>query len=220
MAPYESTVTARLRAAGAVLLGKLHMTEGATTLHDPELPGPVNPWGDKIWTGVSSSGSGVATAAGLCFGSFGSDTGGSIRFPSSACGVTGMKQTWGRVSLYGIVPLAFSFDHVGPMARSVEDTAIMLHAMAGYDRNDPTTSREPVPDYRAALSKGVPHLRIGIDEKMLKGVSAPVRAALDHVVQTLLKTTGALTAAGDHSRAWRYPGCRDRADHRRAGGGA
>jgi len=191
MAPYESTVTARLRAAGAVLLGKLHMTEGATTLHDPELPGPINPWGETIWTGVSSSGSGVATASGLCFGSLGSDTGGSIRFPSSACGVTGMKQTWGRVSLYGVVPLAYSFDHVGPMARSVEDTAIMLQAMAGYDSNDPATSREPVPDYRTALAKGVPHLRIGLDEKMLKGVSAPVRAALDHVVQTLLKTTGA-----------------------------
>ena len=191
MAPYESTVTARLRAAGAVLLGKLHMTEGATTLHDPALPGPINPWGETIWTGVSSSGSGVATAAGLCFGALGSDTGGSIRFPSSACGVTGMKQTWGRVSLYGIVPLAFSFDHIGPMARSVEDSAIMLQAMAGYDRNDPTTSREPVPDYRAALTKGVPHLRIGIDERMLKGVSAPVRAALDHVVQTLTRATGA-----------------------------
>jgi amidase len=191
MAPYESTVTARLRAAGAVLLGKLHMTECATAQHHPELPAPINPWGSETWTGVSSSGSGVATAAGLAFGTLGSDTGGSIRFPSSACGVTGMKQTWGRVSRHGVVPLAPTFDHVGPMARTAEDAAILLQAIAGYDRDDPTTSREPVPDYRAAATVGVPHLRIGIDEKALRGVAWTVRAALDHLVQNLVRTTGA-----------------------------
>jgi amidase len=195
MAPHESTVTARLRHAGAVLLGKLHMTEGAVATHHPAIPQPVNPWGASRWTGVSSSGSGVATAAGLCFGSFGSDTGGSIRFPSSACGLTGMKPSWGRVSRHGIVPLSPSFDHIGPMARSAEDAAIMLQAMAGHDANDPTSLRAPVPDYRAGLGSVPAGLRIGIDEAALAGAEAPIRAALDHLVATLVAVAGAKPVA-------------------------
>jgi amidase len=195
IAPHESTVTARLRQAGAVLLGKLHMTEGAVATHHPAIPLPVNPWGEARWTGVSSSGSGVATAAGLCFGSLGSDTGGSIRFPSAACGLTGMKPTWGRVSRYGIVPLSPSFDHIGPITRSAEDAAIMLQAMAGHDANDPTSLRAPVPDYLAALAEPPRGLRIGIDEVALAGIEAPIRAALDHVVATLASVTGARPTA-------------------------
>ncbi len=190
MAPHESTVTARLRQAGAVLLGKLHMTEGAVATHHPDIPQPLNPWGKERWTGVSSSGSGVATAAGLCFGSIGSDTGGSIRFPSAACGLSGMKPTWGRVSRYGVVPLSPSFDHIGPITRSAEDAAIMLQVMAGHNANDPTSLRARVPDYPGALAEVPRGLRIGIDEAALKEIQPAIRAALDHVVATLATVAG------------------------------
>ena len=103
---HDATVVTRLRAAGTVILGKLELTEGAYAGHHPDITDPVNPWNAEYWPGVSSSGSGVATAAGLCFGSLGSDTGGSIRFPSLACGLVGLKPTWGRVSRYGVFPLS------------------------------------------------------------------------------------------------------------------
>jgi len=117
----DATVIRRLRAGGAVILGKLQQTEGAFADHHPDITPPVNPWGEQLWPGASSSGSGVATAAGLCFGSLGTDTGGSIRFPSAANGITGLKPTWGRVSRYGAFELAASLDHIGPMARSTAD---------------------------------------------------------------------------------------------------
>lgn len=148
---YDATVVARLRAAGAVILGKLRLTEGAFTGHHPDLATPVNPWEPNTWSGVSSSGSGVATAAGLCYGSLGSDTGGSIRLPSSANGVTGLKPTWGRVSRHGIFPLAASLDHIGPMTRSARDAAIILEVIAGHDPYDPTSALEPVPRYSQLL---------------------------------------------------------------------
>jgi amidase len=147
----DATVVARLRRAGAVILGKLRLTEGAFTGHHPDLPTPINPWDADTWSGVSSSGSGVATASGLCFGSLGSDTGGSIRLPASANGVTGLKPTWGRVSRHGIFPLAPSLDHIGPMTRSARDAAIILEAIAGYDPHDPTSALEPVLDYSKRL---------------------------------------------------------------------
>lgn len=112
---------------------------------------------------MSSSGSGVATAAGLCYGALGSDTAGSIRFPSASCGLTGIKPTWGRVSRYGVFPLAESLDHIGPMARSAADAAAMLDVIAGADVNDPTTRLEPVPDYLGSISGGIRGLRIGVD---------------------------------------------------------
>ncbi|HEU5294316.1 MAG TPA: amidase, partial [Burkholderiaceae bacterium] len=115
---FDATVVRRLREAGAVLLGKLQLTEGAFADHHPSIAPPVNPWHADHWSGASSSGSGVATAAGLCFGSLGSDTGGSIRLPSAADGVTGLKPTWGRVSRHGCFELAASLDHIGPMCRS------------------------------------------------------------------------------------------------------
>ncbi|GAA1870687.1 amidase [Brevibacterium marinum] len=149
---FDATVVARLRAAGAVTLGKLRLTEGAFTGHHPDLPTPVNPWEPNTWSGVSSSGSGVATAAGLCYGSLGSDTGGSIRLPASANGVTGLKPTWGRVSRNGIFSLAPSLDHIGPMTRSARDAAIILEAIAGHDPNDPTSALEPVPRYSRQLT--------------------------------------------------------------------
>src|SRR5439155_23167627 len=138
--------------------------EGAYVSHHPSVPVPVNPWNRTRWTGASSSGSGVATAAGLCFASLGSDTGGSIRFPSAACGVVGIKPTWGRVSRRGVFPLAPSLDHVGPMARTVADAAAVLQVIAGFDPQDPTSRRDPVPDYGPALANDLDGLRIGVDE--------------------------------------------------------
>lgn len=192
MAPFESTVTARLREAGAVMLGKLAMTEGATLGYHPDLPRPVNPWAADRWTGVSSSGPAVAIAAGLCFGAIGSDTGGSIRVPAAACGLTGLKPTWGRVSRHGIVPLSATYDHIGPMARSVEDVAVLFGATAGADPSDPIALRAPVPDYRQALDTDVRGLRIGIDEAALADVAPAVRAALDHFAETLVEAGASL----------------------------
>jgi amidase len=160
--PYTCTVVERLERAGAIILGKLSMTEGAFAIHHPGMPTPVNPWHADVWTGASSSGSGAATAAGLCYGSLGSDTGGSIRFPSAACGLTGLKPTWGRVSRHGVFPLSESLDHIGPMARTAADCAAILAAIAGADRRDPTALLAPVPDYIAGLRGGIRGLRVGI----------------------------------------------------------
>src|SRR4029077_5347016 len=162
---YDATVVRRLRDTGAVLLGKLQLTEGAFPDHHPASPPPVNPWHADHWSGASSSGSGVATAAGLCFGSLGSDTGGSIRFPSAANGTTGLKPTWGRVSRHGCFELAASLDHIGPMCRSAVDAGIVLGAIAGADPNDPTASQLPVPDYLRELDRELRSVRIGLDER-------------------------------------------------------
>ncbi|MCE9650350.1 MAG: amidase [Parvibaculum sp.] len=176
---HDATVVERLKRAGAVILGKLQLTEGATGHHHIDIAPPVNPWNGDHWTGVSSSGSGVATAAGLCFGSLGSDTAGSIRFPSACCGLTGIKPTWGRVSRHGIFPLAESLDHIGPMTRSAADAAAILGVIAGADANDPTALLAPVPDYLGELSRGVRGLRIGIDWSYVgEGTDAAVLAAV------------------------------------------
>lgn len=159
----DATVVRKLRDAGAVNLGKLQLTEGAYADHHPKIAPPVNPWNKAHWSGASSSGSGVATAAGLCFGSLGSDTGGSIRFPSAANGCTGLKPTWGRVSRYGVFELAATLDHIGPMTRSAADAGAMLSVLAGKDPNDPTASLEPVPNYLAGMTRGLRGLRVGVD---------------------------------------------------------
>ena len=161
---FDATVITKLEAAGAVLLGKLNLTEGAMGGYNPEFDIPKNPWNPDRWTGSSSSGSGVATAAGLCSGSLGSDTGGSIRFPSAACGIVGIKPTWGRVSRYGVLALAESMDHVGPMTRSVADAGIMLEAIAGSDPNDPTSLPNPVPNMLEGIGQDLQGIRIGFDE--------------------------------------------------------
>lgn len=159
----DATVVARLREAGAVLLGKLQLTEGAFISHHPAIAPPLNPWKADYYAGASSSGSGVATAAGLCFASLGSDTGGSIRFPSAANGITGLKPTWGRVSRHGVFALAASLDHIAPMARSAADAGFMLRVIAGRDPCDSTTLTAEVPDYLAGFDQGVRELRIGVD---------------------------------------------------------
>ncbi|EHD22361.1 MULTISPECIES: amidase [Brenneria] len=186
----DATVIRRLREAGAVLMGKLKQTEGAFADHHPDIAPPINPWGASLWSGASSSGSGVATAAGLCFGAIGTDTGGSIRFPSAANGITGLKPTWGRVSRFGVFELAASLDHVGPMARSAADAAAMLSAIAGADINDPTASQEPVPDYLTLMTRGIEGLRVGIDPAWtLDRVDAPTKAVLQSVIG-LIDTLG------------------------------
>lgn len=161
----DATVVRRLRDAGAVILGKLQLTEGAYAEHHPAIKPPVNPWNASHWPGVSSSGSGVATAAGICYGSLGSDTGGSIRFPCAANGLTGIKPTWGRVSRYGVFELAATLDHIGPMARSAADVGALLGVIAGADENDPTASLLPVPNYLAGMTRGLRGLRIGVDAR-------------------------------------------------------
>ena len=181
----NATVVERLELAGAVLLGKLNLTEFAVAWYHPELPPPLNPWDPSLWPGASSSGSGVATSAGLCFASIGTDTGGSIRFPSAACGIVGLKPTWGRVSRHGVFPLGESLDHIGPMTRTVADAAIVLGAIAGQDPLDDTSLSAAVEDYMAALTVGVKGVRVGIDEKFIAQAAAPEVSAA--VVEATLR---------------------------------
>jgi amidase len=182
----DGTVVAKLREAGAVLLGKLNLTEGAMVGYNPSFDVPLNPWNRSRWPGGSSSGSGVATAAGLCFAAIGTDTGGSIRFPSSACGIVGLKPTYGRVSRFGVLALAESLDHVGPMARRVADVAIVFDAIAGHDAKDPTSLRGPVTSAVAGLSKGVGGFRIGIDrDYALTRIDRGQAAALEEALKVL-----------------------------------
>ena len=154
----DATAVRKLRDAGAILLGKLHMS----SLPDADLPLPRNPWNTEHITGGSSTGSGAAVSGGLCLGSLGEDTAGSIRNPSAFCGIVGLKATYGRVSRYGLAPLSWSLDHCGPMARVVEDTAHMLQAIAGHDPKDPTSSAEPVADYASALREDVKKMVVGV----------------------------------------------------------
>ncbi|QOG17781.1 MULTISPECIES: amidase [Bradyrhizobium] len=159
----DATVVRRLKDAGAVVLGKVQLTEGAYSDHHPQVTPPQNPWNAAYWPGISSSGAAVATAAGLCFASLGSDTGGSIRWPSAANGLTGLKPSWGRVSRHGAFELAATLDHVGPIARSATDAGALLGVIAGHDPNDPTSLCDPVPDFLALAAQDVRGLRIGVD---------------------------------------------------------
>ena len=183
---FDGTVVARLHDAGAITLGKLQMTEGAFADHHPDITVPVNPWHADLWPGASSSGSGVATAAGLCFGSIGTDTGGSIRYPAAANGVTGLKPTWGRVSVNGAYELAASLDHIGPICRSAADCGAMLGLMAGADPRDPNARLDIVPDYLAGNTRDLRDLRIGIDAGYNgTGVDAAMRATVDQAADVL-----------------------------------
>lgn len=188
---YDSTVVKKLTEAGAVILGKLNLTEGAMGGYHPEFDIPINPWNPDRWTGSSSSGSGVATAAGLCSGSIGSDTGGSIRFPSAACGIVGLKPTIGRVSRYGVLELAPSMDHVGPMTRSVADAGIMLEVISGYDVDDEWSLKAPVPKMLEKIDRGIKGTRIGYDENYVtKDVDVELAEAVSNGVK-LLQELGA-----------------------------
>lgn len=183
----DGTAAIRLHEAGAILLGKLNMHEFAygPTGVNPHYGTPRNPWDRTRMPGGSSSGSAAAVAASLCAGALGTDTGGSVRIPAALCGIVGLKPTYGRVSRAGIVPLAWSLDHVGPMTRTVADAALMLQALAGRDPADPSTADVPVPDYRAAMEGAVRGLRLGIvkdlffdhlDPEVRDGVLAATRS--------------------------------------------
>ena len=183
---FDGTVVTKLRAAGAVVLGKLNLSEGAAAGYNPSFDVPLNPWRADRWPGMSSSGSGVATAAGLCFAAIGTDTGGSIRNPASANGVVGLKPTYGRVSRFGVLPMAPSLDHVGPIARRVADAAIMFDAVAGFDPQDPTSLNEPRSNVFGQTGQGVRNLRIGVDRTYaLKGIDSGQAAALDEALKVL-----------------------------------
>jgi len=188
----DATAVRLLTEAGAIVLGKLATHEFAFGGPSFDLPWPParNPWDTSRFTGGSSSGTGAAVAAGLVLGGTGSDTGGSIRGPAAFCGLAGLKPSYGRISRAGILPLAFSLDHAGPMAWTAEDCAIMLRAMAGYDPADPASADRPVPDYQAALPGEVKGLRIGLirhfyeadnpaNEATRQGIAAAVKVLED-----------------------------------------
>jgi aspartyl-tRNA(Asn)/glutamyl-tRNA(Gln) amidotransferase subunit A len=186
----DATVVTRLAAAGAINLGKLNMHEFAFGPEglNPHYGTAWNPWDANTHRicGGSSSGSGAAVAAGLCAGTLGSDTGGSIRIPAALCGITGLKPTYGRVSRAGVLPLAWSMDHVGPMCRSAADCALMLNVIAGYDPRDPSTSVLPVPDFTAALTGEVKGLQVGVLRSFfLESTGVALRQAVEEAVRTL-----------------------------------
>ncbi|MEA2745415.1 MAG: aspartyl-tRNA(Asn)/glutamyl-tRNA(Gln) amidotransferase subunit [Acetobacteraceae bacterium] len=187
---FDATTVAKLYEAGAVLLGKLSTHEFAHGGPSFDLPWPVarNPWNREYATGGSSSGSGASVAAGLAPGSLGSDTGGSIRNPAALCGLVGLKPTYGLVSRAGVYANSFSYDHAGPMTWTVEDCAIMLQAIAGYDPKDPASASRDVPDFRADLSAGVKGLRIGVLRHLYEDdvpVAASVKTALEQAYEVL-----------------------------------
>jgi amidase len=182
----DASVVRRLKEAGAVVLGKLQLTEGAYSDHHPSVTPPKNPWNADYWPGISSSGPAVATAAGLCYGSLASDTGGSIRWPCAANGLTGLKPSWGRVSRHGVFELAATLDHVGTIARSAADAGAMLGIVAGRDPNDPTAVFDPAPDYLAAIEQDVSGLRIGLDSKWNSdGVDVATQQVLGEAIEAL-----------------------------------
>ena len=188
----DAAVAARLEAAGGVLLGKLATHEFAIGGPSFDLPWPParNPWNLDHFPGGSSSGSGVGLAAGFFPAALGTDTGGSIRNPASQCGITGMKPTYGRVSRRGVLPLAFSLDHVGPMTRGVRDNALMLQVIAGHDPLDPASAEEKVPDYAAAIGRGVKGLRLGVIRHFYAGdieADPDMAAAIESAVRLLAK---------------------------------
>lgn len=194
VATSTATVVERLDAAGAVIVGKVHTTEGVYTEHTPPFRAPLNPWDADRWVGVSSSGSGVAPVAGLCYGALGSDTGGSIRMPSASNGATGLKPTWGRVSRAGVVELAATLDHVGPICRSARDAGLILGAIAGADPRDPTASLRPVPEFATTTPASLSGVRIGIDpEWSYRDVSIDVEKAHREAEQVLRDLGAELT---------------------------
>lgn len=186
----DATVVANLKKAGAIVLGKLNMTEFA--MGDPITSAfgvTHNPWENGRNPGTSSTGSGAATAACLCATSLGEDTGGSVRGPAANCGLTGIRPSWGRVSRFGVDGASWSFDTIGPISRTVEDCAITLSGIAGYDPNDPYTWNVPVPDYRQALTGNIRGIRVGIVKELIdpenSGVTKEVRDSVLAATDTL-----------------------------------
>src|SRR6184192_327680 len=189
----DAEIVRRLKAAGAVLLGKLNMHEfafgGSSVI---SAFGPVrNPWDVEYSPGGSSGGSAAAVAAGLCFGAIGSDTGGSIRQPAGYCGIVGLKPTYGRVSTFGVIPLAWSLDHLGPITRTATDAALMLQVIAGYDTQDTASVDVPVPNYVATIAAATSSLRLGIPRAYFYEALHPeIQAAMEAALLVLKKLAG------------------------------
>lgn len=190
----DATVVKRLIKAGAILIGKTNTHEFALGVTTNNLHyGPTkNPWDYERVPGGSSGGSAAATAANLCFAALGSDTGGSVRIPSAFCGIVGLKPTYGRVSLHGVFPLATSLDHVGPLTRTVEDAAILLQEMAGFDEDDPRSLQAPVPNYRDSLyDASVEGLKIAVSEDLEQiPVDSNIKKAFRAIISKIEKLGG------------------------------
>ena len=189
----DSTVAAKLREAGTILLGKLNMHPLAygPTGENGDYGDMHNPWNPRLIAGGSSGGSGSAVAAGESALTMGSDTGGSIRIPSALCGLVGLKPTYGRVSRYGLTPLAWSQDHAGPMARTVEDCALLMNVAAGYDPKDPTSLNLPVPDFTKALAAEIKGLRVGVPKEYFE---LPLDSRVKEIVWKAIRRLGELGA--------------------------
>ena len=188
----DAEVVVRLKKAGAIVVGKLNLHEfalGGTSA--VTFFGPVrNPWALDRVAGGSSGGSAAAIAADLCFGTLGTDTGGSIRIPASMCGIVGLKPTYGRVSTRGVVPMAWTLDHVGPMCKTVEDAALMLAAIASYDALEPTSVDTPVPDYTRAIGAPTSKLRVGVARApFFERLNPEVEKALETAIGVIKKLT-------------------------------
>ncbi len=190
---YDCTVANRFRRAGAVLIGKLNLHQFAfgPTGENPDYGNMHNPWNVDLIPGGSSGGSGSAAAAGQCTITMGSDTGGSIRIPSALCGLAGLKPTYGRISRYGISVLAWSLDHAGPMCRTVEDCALVMNALAGYDPMDPASVNVPVPDFTEGLTGNVKGLRIGVPKEYFE---VPVDTQVEQAVRKAIEQLGEMGA--------------------------
>jgi aspartyl-tRNA(Asn)/glutamyl-tRNA(Gln) amidotransferase subunit A len=183
----DSMVVKKWADAGTVMLGKLATHEFAMGGPSFDLPWPParNPWNPDHFTAGSSSGTGAAVAAGMILGGTGSDTGGSIRGPAALCGIAGIKPTYGLCSRAGVLPLSFTMDHTGPMAWTVEDCALLLQAMAGYDSTDPASANQPIPSYTDGLNAGVKNMRIGVIRHFFETdnpVSPATKAGIDHAM--------------------------------------
>jgi aspartyl-tRNA(Asn)/glutamyl-tRNA(Gln) amidotransferase subunit A len=188
----DAEVVRRLKAAGAVILGKQNLHElglGATSASS-HFGAVHNPWNPDYVAGGSSGGSGAAVAASLCYAALGTDTGGSIRIPASFCGIVGLKPTYGRVSMRGVMPFSRSLDHVGPLTRNVLDAAMLLQAIAGYDAEDTTSVDRPVPAFVDAIKRGPASLRVGVPrEPFFAGLHADVQTAVEQAIRVLAKLT-------------------------------
>ena len=189
----DCTIAARFREAGTILLGKLNMHQLAygPTGENPDYGHMHNPWNPERISGGSSGGSGSAAAAGQCTLTMGTDTGGSVRIPSALCGLAGLKPTYGRLSRHGISVLCWSLDHPGPMTRTVEDCALAMNAIAGYDPNDPASANVPVPDYTKALTGDIRGLRVGVPREYFQ---VPVDPQIEQAVRKSIDLLGELGA--------------------------
>lgn len=183
----DAAVYEKLRKAGTILVGKTSLHEFAygNPVADEPFPSARNPWNTEYSPGRSSSGSGAAVAAGMCLGAIGTDTGGSIRHPAAVCGIVGMKPTFGRVSCHGVIPLAASYDHVGPMTRTVRDNALMLQAISGFDTRDLHSVSHPAPDFSLEIGRPLGGVRIGVLRSFLEAF--PVEASVGRAFEEALR---------------------------------